>query len=143
MIEDAIRLLVNTLTDLLVAVNGLMTDNDVLVATVTGACIEPIVTLLPETAGLNPLPLIIMVEPAEPLSGVIEAITGAGIKIKPGSADTPPGPVTVTLPVAPEPTIAIILVGDTTVKEFAGNPPKLTLVAFVKFCPVIVMAVAV
>ena len=46
--------------------------------------------------------------------------------------------VTLTLPVAPAPIIAVILVALTTVNEVAAVPPKLTAVAPVKFVPVIV-----
>jgi hypothetical protein len=46
--------------------------------------------------------------------------------------------VTLTLPVAPAPTTAVILVALTTVNEVAAVPPKLTAVAPVKFVPVIV-----
>ena len=46
--------------------------------------------------------------------------------------------VTLTLPVAPVPTTAVMLVALTTVNEVAAIPPKLTAVAPVKFVPVIV-----
>ena len=46
--------------------------------------------------------------------------------------------VTLTLPVAPVPTTAVMLVALTTVNEVAAVPPKLTAVAPVKFVPVIV-----
>jgi hypothetical protein len=43
------------------------------------------------------------------------------------------------MPEVPAPTLAVILVALTTVKEFAAVPPKLTAVAPVKFVPVMVM----
>jgi hypothetical protein len=46
--------------------------------------------------------------------------------------------VTLTAPVVPEPTTAVILVALTTVNVVAAVPPKLTAVAPVKFVPVIV-----
>jgi hypothetical protein len=46
--------------------------------------------------------------------------------------------VTLTLPVAPAPTTAVMLVALTTVNEVAAVPPKLITVAPVKFVPVIV-----
>ena len=46
--------------------------------------------------------------------------------------------VTLTLPVAPVPTTAVMLVALTTVNEVAAAPPKLTAVAPVKFVPVMV-----
>ena len=45
---------------------------------------------------------------------------------------TPPGVVTDTLPVAPFPTTALILVMDKTVNDAAGTPPKLTALTLVK-----------
>ena len=47
----------------------------------------------------------------------------------------PPGVVTVIGPVAPLPTVALIEVALTTVKEAAGVPPKATAVAPVKLLP--------
>ncbi len=46
--------------------------------------------------------------------------------------------VTLTAPVVPEPTTAVILVALTTVNVVTAVPPKLTAVAPVKFVPVIV-----
>ena len=46
--------------------------------------------------------------------------------------------VTLTLPVAPVPTTAVILVALTTVNEVAAVPPKLRAVAPVKSVPVMV-----
>ena len=71
--------------------------------------------------------------------GVKEEIDGAGIKVNPPSTAVPKGVVTSTSPVAPAPTIAVIVVALTTVKELAATPPKLTSVAPVKLSPVIVM----
>ncbi len=44
----------------------------------------------------------------------------------------PEGVVTVTFPLAPDPTTAVMLVGEFTVKELAGTPPNETEVAFRK-----------
>ena len=46
--------------------------------------------------------------------------------------------VTLALPVAPAPIIAVMLVALTTVNAVAAVPPKLTAVVPVKFVPVIV-----
>jgi hypothetical protein len=46
--------------------------------------------------------------------------------------------VTLTAPVVPAATTAVMLVALTTVNEVAAVPPKLTAVAPVKFVPVIV-----
>ena len=48
----------------------------------------------------------------------------------------PQGVVTVTLPVAPLPTMAVICVAELMVKLAAGVPPKATAVAPVKLVPV-------
>ena len=50
----------------------------------------------------------------------------------------PPGVVTETLPDEPEPATAVMLVADTTLKDVAAVPPKLTAVAPVKFVPVMI-----
>ena len=50
----------------------------------------------------------------------------------------PPAVVTLTFPEAPDPTTAVIVVADTTLKAAARVPPKLTVVAPVKLLPVIV-----
>ena len=70
--------------------------------------------------------------------GVKEVIVGAGgINVNPVSEAVPAGAVTTTLPDAPLPTIALIVVAFTTVNDDAATPPKLTEVAPVKFVPVI------
>jgi hypothetical protein len=72
---------------------------------------------------------------------VKEVIVGAGvavINVNPVLLAFPLAVVTLTDPVVPEPTTAVMLVALTTVKEVAGVPPKLTAVAPVKFVPVIV-----
>jgi len=51
--------------------------------------------------------------------------------------------VTVTFPVAPVPTIAVMVVAFTKLKEEASTSPNLTESAPVKFVPVIVMVVPV
>ena len=73
--------------------------------------------------------------------GVNDVIAGAGvavINVNPALLAMPFAVVTLTLPVAPAPTTAVILVALTTVNEVAEVPPKLTAVAPVKFVPVIV-----
>ncbi len=49
------------------------------------------------------------------------------------SVAVPPGVVTETSPELPAPTTAVIIVDDTTIYELAAVPPKLTMVALVKF----------
>ena len=60
------------------------------------------------------------------------------INVNPALLAMPFAVVTLTLPVAPAPTTAVILVALTTVNEVAAVPPKLTAVVPVKFVPVIV-----
>jgi len=60
------------------------------------------------------------------------------VKINPGLLTVPFGVVTDTLPEAPLPTTAEILVGESTEKEAALILPKLTAVAPVKLVPVMV-----
>ena len=62
----------------------------------------------------------------------------AGIQVNPAWVAVPPGVVTLTLPVEPEPATAVIWVAEFTIKEDAAVPPKLTAVASVKLVPVIV-----
>lgn len=87
------------------------------------------------------LPLIVTEVPAPADRGLKEDTTGAGIKVNPAKLAVPEGAVTETLPEVPAPTTASIVVGDTTVKEVAFVPPKLTLVTPDKEVPVIVMVV--
>jgi hypothetical protein len=62
------------------------------------------------------------------------------INVNPALLAMPFDVVTLTAPVAPAPTTAVILVALTTVNEVAAVPPKLTAVAAVKLVPVMVMA---
>jgi hypothetical protein len=55
----------------------------------------------------------------------------------------PPVVVTETLPDVPPATTAVMLVGETTIKEVAGVPPNETADAPVKLVPVIVTVVPV
>ena len=53
----------------------------------------------------------------------------------------PPGVVTVIVPVAPLPTVALMVVALVTVNDAAAVPPKATAVAPVKLVPVMVTTV--
>src|SRR5688572_22729301 len=85
------------------------------------------------------VPVIATDVPTGPLAGANEAIVGAWMTVKsPVLVAVPPGVVTTILPVvAPEGTAVLICVLDTTVKV-ATVPLKRTLVAPVKFVPLIV-----
>lgn len=99
------------------------------------AAIPPKLTAL---APVKSVPVMVMDAPVPPLVGVKEVIVGAGINVNPANVAVPPGVVMLTLPDAPAPIVAVILVGELTVNEVAATPPKLTAVAPVKFVPVIV-----
>jgi hypothetical protein len=77
--------------------------------------------------------------PVVPSTGVNVEILGGPKKIKPGALPTPPGAVTEMLPSKPDPTTAVMVVLEVTVKEEADAPPKLTAVASLKLVPVIVI----
>jgi hypothetical protein len=77
-----------------------------------------------------------MSAPAASVLGANAVIVGAGIKVKPASTPVPPGVVTLTFPEVPAAITAVMLVAETTVKEVAAVPPKLTAVAPVKLVPV-------
>jgi hypothetical protein len=100
--------------------------------------VPPKVTLV---APVKLLPVIVTVAPMPAAVGLKELITGAGINVKPNKLAEPPGEITPTEPVEPLPTIAVIVVDETTVNEETAVPPKVTLVAPVKLLPVMVIAV--
>ncbi len=62
----------------------------------------------------------------------------AGMNVKPLNVAVPPGPVTDTSPDEPLATNAVMLMSDTTVKEAAAVPPKLTAVVPARLVPVMV-----
>ena len=92
---------------------------------------------LTAVAPLKLVPVIVIDAPVPPLAGVNEVIVGIGINVNPLLDAVPPGVVTLTLPDAPVPTTAVILVAELTVNEEAATPPKLTTVAPLKLVPVI------
>jgi len=65
------------------------------------------------------------------------------VNVNPPRVAVPPGVVTLTLPEAPVPTTAVILVDELTVNDVAAILPKLTAIAPVKLVPVIVIEAAV
>lgn len=72
------------------------------------------------------------------LKSTVNLNVGSALKVNPACEAVPPGVVILTLPDAPAPTTAVMLVADTTVKDVAAVPPKLTEVAPVKLVPVTV-----
>ena len=85
------------------------------------------------------VPVITTVTPAVALDGVKELMDGVEgtVNINPVNEIVPAGVVMLTFPDVPAPTIAVMLVGESTVKDVAGVPPKHTAVAPVRFVPVI------
>jgi hypothetical protein len=93
-------------------------------------------------AAVRFVPVIVTVVPTGPKVGANEVIVGAAATIVTSKVcelqSLPPGVVTQIFPViAPVGTVAVIFVGESTVK-FAETPWNVTLVAPVKFVPVIV-----
>jgi hypothetical protein len=107
------------------------------------AATPPTVTLV---APVRFVPVIVIgVPPAvEPVAGETEEIV-AGAKYVNAfvAVAVPPGVVTATLfaPTVPAGVTAVMLVDETTTTLVAGTPPTVTLVAPVRFVPVIVIAV--
>ena len=70
------------------------------------AAVPPKVTAV---APVKLVPVMVTTVPAPPLLGVNEVMVGAGMKVKvPLLVAVPPGVVTVIVPVAPLPTVAVI-----------------------------------
>jgi hypothetical protein len=128
---------------------GVVTLTFPLVPAATTAVMLVAETTLKEVAAVPPklravapvkfVPVRVTVAPLAALVGVKEAITGAGINVNPARTPVPPGVVTLTFPLVPAATTAVMLVAETTLKEVAAVPPKLTAVAPVKLVPVKVM----
>lgn len=127
---------------------GVVTDTLPEVPDATTAVMLVIDTTLNEVAAVPPkltavapvksVPVIVIVDPTPP-AGVKDRIVGAGINVNPDFVAVPSGVVMETLPEAPEETTAVMLVAETTLNEVAAVPPKLTVVAPVKFIPSMVM----
>ena len=83
-------------------------------------------------------PVMVITSPMVPVCGANDEIIGGGVVyVNPPRVSEPAGVLTTTFPEAPEATTALMDVEETTVKEAAGVPPKLTAVAPVRFVPVI------
>ena len=112
-----------------------------LVALTTVNVVAALPPKLTAVAPVKFVPVILTTWPVLPEVGVKDVIAGAGvadINVNPALLAMPFDVVTLTLPVAPAPTTAVILVALTTANEVAAAPPKLTADAPVKFVPVIV-----
>jgi len=98
---------------------------------------------LTAVAPVKLVPVMVTVAPIAPMVGVKEVMVGAGINVNPARVAVPLGVVTLTLPVVPPDTKAVMLVALTTVTEVPSVPPKLTAVAPVKLVPVMLTVVPV
>ena len=101
--------------------------------------VKEVAAVPPKLTAVAPVklaPVKVTVAPVAELVGVNEVMTGVGIKVNPASTPVPPGVVTLTFPEVPAAITAVMLVAETTVKEVAAVPPKLTAVAPVKSVPV-------
>ena len=108
------------------------------------AATPPIFTTV---APVKLVPLIVIVVPpnVDPVDGIIDVIIGNGVtKVNAFNlVPIPLGVVTTTLlaPGVPAGVTAVMEVADTTITLVAGSVPTITLVAPVKFVPLIVIAV--
>ena len=69
------------------------------------------------------------------LVGAKEVIVGGGMYVNPDSVSEPNELVTITLPLDPLPTIAVIVVELTMINEAAATPPNETELVPVKLAP--------
>jgi hypothetical protein len=83
----------------------------------------------------------ITLSPVQIAVDLLAVILGFGIKLKSALVEVPTVLVTETLPLAPSPTTALIVVLSTTVNEVAAVSPKLTPVAPIKILPVMVTVI--
>src|SRR5258708_1320604 len=90
-------------------------------------------------AVVRSVPVIVTVPPFPTATGIKGEITGGAMKINPAFVPVPYGVDTEISPVAALSTTAVRVVGETTLKDAAGRPPKLTPVQPVKLLPVIVI----
>jgi hypothetical protein len=99
---------------------------------------------LTKVAPVRLVPEIVTVVPVDADAGVKDVMVGAaGIYVNPTFVPVPPDVVTLTDPVAPFATMAVISDGPNIVKEDAGTPPKLTEDVPAKLVPEIVIKVPV
>src|SRR5665213_1558141 len=120
-----------------VAPIGTITVRELAFPPVTTAFTAPKYTVFLVVAGSKPVPVIVTRDPTAPEAGEKEVITGLVNQVKEATEELPPAFVTVTLPLAPVPTMAVISVEELTVKESAFIPPMVTAVPPVKEVPLI------
>jgi hypothetical protein len=126
---------------------GVITEIVPVVPKPTTAVIVVLLTTVKDVAGVPPkdtemallklVPVTVTVVALFVLVGVKLVMVGAGTNVNPAKVAVPAGVVTLTTPVAPVATVAVICVGLSTTKEVAATPPKLTTVALLNAFPVI------
>jgi hypothetical protein len=128
---------------------AVVTRTEPVVPEPTTAVMLVALTTVKEVAGVPPkltavapvkfVPVIVTVCPVPADVGLNAVMVGGGKYVKPAKVPVPDAVVTETEPEAPAPTVAVILVELTTVKDDAAVLPSLTAVAPVKFVPVMVI----
>ena len=123
---------------------------EVAVIDVAELTVKPVAGVAPNVTAVAPLKLVpVIVTDVPPVAGPevgdIDVTVGTATYVNWSAAevaDVPPGVVTVTSTVpVPAGDVAVIWVGELTVKPVAGVAPKLTAVAAVKLVPVMVTLV--
>ncbi len=99
------------------------------------AAVPPKLTVV---APVRLVPVMVTVAPVPADAGVKEVMVGKPKNANPARVAVPPGVVTLTLPVAPFATTAVMLVALPTLNDEAAVSPKLMAVAPVKLVPVMV-----
>jgi hypothetical protein len=111
---------------------------------VAEATLNEVAAVPPKLTAVAPVrlvPVMVTVAPELAVVGLNDAMVGVAIgrlNVNPAKEAAPPGVVTLTLPDAPAPTTAVMLVAEATLNEVAAVPPKLTAVAPKKLVPVMV-----
>jgi len=114
---------------------------EIVVAFITVKLVAAVPPKLTAVALVKFVPVKVTVCPLPADAGLNEVMTGAGINVNPPLEIAPLAVVTLTFPVAPVPTMAVIFVGLTIVNEVAATPPKLTDVVPEKLLPMIEIVV--
>jgi hypothetical protein len=84
------------------------------------------------------LPVMLINAPVAAAVGVKDVMIGGGIKINPFKVAVPPGVVRLSAPEEPLPTIATMVVDETTVNEVTEVPPKVMADVLERFIPMMV-----
>ena len=114
-------------------------EGAIAVITVGETTVKEVAATPPKLTAVTPIklvPVMVTVVPAAAETGVNEVIVGGDINVNPALEPWPVEVITLTLPDAPVPTVALIDVLDNTVNAVAAIPPKLTAVVPKKLSPV-------